>query len=83
MKKPIRIDIIRAEKGISLPDLARRTGINRRTLEEWSQRRNVARDVYKLQKLACVLGCSIEDLIEPLDNYKQNKIKGENENEKV
>ncbi len=71
IQNPIKIDIIRREKGISTADLAERANVNKRTLEDWFQRRRVARDVYTLQKLAKVLECSIEELIEPEETYKK------------
>ena len=71
--KPIKIDLLRREKGLSVMELAERSGISKRTLDEWSQRRNIARDVYKLQKIAKVLECSIEDLIEPIETYTNKK----------
>lgn len=71
---PIRIDIVRQQRGMSLKELAEKAEVNCRTLEAWSQRRRTARDVYVLQKIAKALQCSIEDLIEPLENYKE-KIK--------
>ena len=73
IQNPIKMDIIRIQKGMSLRELADRSGISKRTLDEWSQRRNIARDVYKLQKIAKVLECSIEDLIEPIETYTNKK----------
>lgn len=68
----IKIDIIRREKGISIAELAETAGVNKRMLEDWFQRRRVAKDVYTLQKLARVLECSIEELIEPEESYKKS-----------
>ena len=42
-----------------------RTSCTLRTIESWCRRLRVPRDVYQLLKLAKVLGCQIEDLIEP------------------
>lgn len=71
IQNPIKIDIIRREKGISTAELAELAGVNKRMLEDWFQRRRVARDVYTLQKLARGLHCSIEELIEPEESYKK------------
>ena len=71
IQNPIRIDIIRRQKGISTADLAKTAGVNQRMLEDWFQRRRVAKDVYTIQKLAKVLECSIEELIEPEETYKK------------
>lgn len=35
------------------------------TLDQWARRVRLPRDVYQLNKVAKVLGCHIEDLIEP------------------
>ena len=53
------------EKGISRRELARRSGVPAGTLEGWGNRTRVPRDVYQLLKVAQVLECHIEDLIEP------------------
>ncbi len=53
------------EKGISRRELARRSGVPAGTLEAWGNRTRVPRDVYQLLKVAQVLECHIEDLIEP------------------
>lgn len=53
------------EKGMTRADLARQSGVPLRTIEAWCRRLRVPRDVYQLLKLARVLGCQIEDLIEP------------------
>lgn len=68
-KDPIRIDIVRQQRGMSVKELAEAAGVNQRSLEDWLQRRKKASNVYTLQKLARVLNCSIEDLIEPIENY--------------
>lgn len=61
----IPIDRRCVELGISRTELSRRSGVPIRTLESWSRRINLPRDVYQLFKVAKVLGCHIEDLIEP------------------
>lgn len=53
------------EAGISRRELARRSGVPAGTLEAWGNRTRVPRDVYQLHKVAQVLDCHIEDLIEP------------------
>lgn len=64
-ENPIKMEIIRKEQGISHQELSRRSGVPIRTLEGWSSRARLPRDVYQLLKVAKVLGCQIEDLIEP------------------
>lgn len=59
------IDRKLVEKGMTRADLARQSGVPLRTIEAWCCRLRVPRDVYHLLKLARVLGCQIEDLIEP------------------
>ena len=60
-----KIDLQRIEQGISRKELAERSGVPRRTLENWSMRTRLPRDVYQLHKVAQALGCSIEDIMEP------------------
>ncbi len=60
-----KIERIRIEKGISRTELAKQSGVPVRTLENWSNRSRLPRDVYQLYKIAKTLGCQIEDLIEP------------------
>lgn len=64
-ENPIKMEILRKEQGISRQELSRRSGVPIRTLEGWSSRARIPRDVYQLLKVAKVLGCHIEDLIEP------------------
>ncbi len=64
-ENPIKIEILRKEQGISRQELSRRSGVPIRTLEGWSDRSRLPRDVYQLLKVAKTLGCQIEDLIEP------------------
>lgn len=61
----IPIDKKCIEMGISRTELARRSGVPIRTLEAWSRRINIPRDVYQLHKVAQALECHIEDIIEP------------------
>ena len=60
-----RIDRMCIEAGISRTELSRRSGVPIRTMESWSRRIRVPRDVYVLWKIAQALGCHIEDLLEP------------------
>ncbi len=62
---PIKIEILRKKQGISRSELSRRSGVPIRTLEGWSSRVRLPRDVYQLLKVAKALDCQIEDLIEP------------------
>lgn len=55
------------EKGISRAELSRRSGVSVRTLESWSARVRKNPSVYQLYRVAKVLECHIEDLIEPED----------------
>lgn len=74
-KKPIKIEILCREKGLKLKELAIRADIKPRSLSEWTQRRTPTTDVYKLQRLADVLECEIEDILEPLDSYDPAQLK--------
>lgn len=53
------------EKGISPKGLSIQSGVPTRTLEGWANRTRTNPNVYQLFKVAKVLGCHIEDLIEP------------------
>ena len=53
------------EKGITRAELSRQSGVPIRTLEGWAKRQRTNPNVYQLYKVAKVLGCHIEDLIEP------------------
>lgn len=59
------IDKKSIEKGITRTELSRRSGVPVRTLEGWSARIRTSPNVYQLYKVAQVLECHIEDLIEP------------------
>ena len=61
-----RIVEIRTHAGLSRAELSRLSGVPIRTLEGWELGQRKPRDVYQLQKIAKVLDCKIEDLIEPL-----------------
>lgn len=71
-KDPVKIDIIRQQRGMSVRELAEAAGVNKRSLEDLFQRRKKATNVYVLQKLARVLGCSIEELIEPIEPIEED-----------
>ena len=53
------------EAGLTRKQLAEMSGVPRVTLDQWARRVRLPRDVYQLNKVAKVLGCHIEDLIEP------------------
>ena len=70
MKRVMREDLTPVDKrsiakGISRAELSRQSGVPIRTLESWANRSRKSPDVYQLYKVAQVLGCHIEDLIEP------------------
>lgn len=54
---------LRIGAGLTQEKLADLAGISKRAIEEWEGGRRVPRDVYALHKVAVVLRCSIEDLI--------------------
>lgn len=53
------------EKGISRKDLSIQSGVPIRTLEGWANRTRTNPNVHQLFKVAKVLDCHMEDLIEP------------------
>ena len=53
------------EAGLTRKQLAEMSGVPMVTLDQWARRARLPRDVYQLNKVAKVLGCHIEDLIEP------------------
>ena len=53
------------EAGLTINQLAEMSGVPMVTLDQWARRVRLPRDVYQLNKVAKVLGCHIEDLIEP------------------
>lgn len=59
------MDNILKQKGMSRLELSRQSGVPARTLEDWAMRKRESPDVYQLLKVARVLDCSIEDLLEP------------------
>lgn len=54
---------LRMAAGLTQKQLAEQANIPRRTLEDWELFKTKAVDVYKLHRIAVVLECSIEDLI--------------------
>ena len=63
--EPTKIEAARIRRGLSRQDLARLSGVALVTLHSWAARRRVPRDVYARQRVARVLGTTIEELIEP------------------
>lgn len=59
------IDRRLVEIGMSRATLARLSGVPIRTLENWSNRAIKSPNVYQFYRVAKVLGCSMEDLLEP------------------
>ena len=59
------MDKLCIEKGITRRELARQSGVPIRTIEGWAKRTRTSPNVYQLYKVAQVLGCHIEDIIEP------------------
>ena len=59
------MDKLCIEKGITRTELSKRSGVPIRTLEGWAARIRTNPNVYQLYKVAQVLECHIEDLIEP------------------
>lgn len=54
---------LRKEKGYSLADLHRITGIPLRTLEDWEAERSQIASYHRMKRIAGVLRCSVEDLM--------------------
>ena len=59
------IDRRLVEIGMSRATLARLSGVPIRTLENWSNRAIKSPNVYQFYQVAKILGCSMEDLLEP------------------
>lgn len=59
------MDKLCIEKGITRRELARQSGVPIRTIEGWAKRIRTNPNVYQLYKVAQVLGCTIEDLLDP------------------
>ena len=59
------IDRKLVESGMTRATLARESGVPLRTLENWAKRTIKSPNVYQFYRVAKVLGCSMEDLLEP------------------
>jgi transcriptional regulator with XRE-family HTH domain len=57
------IKALRTASGFTQQELADKAQISKRTVEEWEANRKPPTDVYKLHRIAKVLGCTIEELI--------------------
>lgn len=57
------IKALRTASGFTQQELADKAQISKRTVEEWEANRKPPTDVYKLHRIAKVLECTIEDLI--------------------
>ena len=55
---------LRQNLNMSRAELSKQSGVPARTIDDWENGRRKPRDVYQLKKIADVLGCYIEDLIE-------------------
>lgn len=55
---------LRQNLSMSRAELSKQSGVPARTIDDWENGRRKPRDVYQLKKIADVLGCYIEDLIE-------------------
>lgn len=69
----IKIQILMEALGLSTQELAQQSGVNKRTLDMWFQHKRTPNDVYKLQRIADVLKCNLQDIIEPENNVPLNK----------
>ena len=58
-----KIKALRTASGFTQQELADKAQISKRTVEEWEANRKPPTDVYKLHRIAVVLNCTIEDLI--------------------
>ena len=59
------IDKRLVQMGMTRVTLARLSGVPLRTLENWSKRTIKSPNVYQFYRVAKVLGCTVEDLLEP------------------
>ena len=55
---------LRQNLSMSRAELSKQSDVPTRTVDDWENGRRKPRDVYQLKKIADVLGCYIEDLIE-------------------
>lgn len=68
--KMTEIERRRKELGLSRAELSNLSEVPVRTIENWEYRKNKTRDAYSLKKIADIFKCTIDDILEPLDNYK-------------
>lgn len=62
------------ERGMTKKDLAEKSGVPLVTIDQWTRRLRKSPNVYQLYKVAKVLGCHIEDLIEPeMEEANENR----------
>ena len=59
-----KITQLRQNMNMSRAELSKQSAVPARTIDDWENGRRKPRDVYQLKKIADVLGCYIEDLIE-------------------
>ncbi len=64
------------ETGMTKKALSEASGVPLGTIDQWVRRIRIPRDVYQLYKVAKVLECHIEDIIEP-EAAAAEEIKGE------
>lgn len=55
---------LRQNLNMSRAELSKQSDVPARTIDDWENGRRKPRDVYQLKKIADVLGCYIEDLID-------------------
>lgn len=53
------------EHGMTKKELSKKSGVPLVTIDQWTRRLRKSPNVYQLYKVAKVLDCHIEDLIEP------------------
>lgn len=58
------------EQGMTKKELADKSGVPLITIDQWTRRLRKSPNVYQLYKVAKVLGCHIEDIIEPEETEK-------------
>lgn len=58
------------EQGMTKKELADKSGVPLITIDQWTRRLRKSPNVYQLYKVAQVLGCHIEDIIEPEETEK-------------
>lgn len=59
------IDRRLVDMGMTRATLSKLSGVPVRTLENWSSRTRKSPNVYQFYRVSKVLGCSMEDLLEP------------------